>query len=125
MKLHKLFYIATSLLLLLWSCRVTKLVPEGSYLLKKNTVKVVGGKLDESDLELVPRLKPNNKYIGIKFRLAAYTAVDSTKVAQKRIKKNIKLRLINAKRSIKNANLNDKRIQKAIKNEKQAITIKP
>ena len=124
MKVTKRLYIIIIFLPILLGCRLTKDIPTGSYLLKKNKIIVSGDKLSKEDLQLVPRLKPNNKYLGMKLRLAAYIAVDSAKVAQKRFKENIQIHEHNAKKKAKNKRKNEKRIKKAIKRGKTSYNRK-
>jgi outer membrane protein insertion porin family len=99
-------------------CKLAKHVPEGEYLLKKNVLQVNGGKFDKDELNEVLRIRPNNTYLGMKIRLALYNAVDSSKVAQKRVKKNLKLREKNETIRSKEKKINEKRIQKALRKQK-------
>lgn len=98
---------------MLFGCSQTRFVPDGKFLLKKNEIKIEGDKLNEDDVSSIIRQQPNYKRLGIKWKLIAYNSVDSLKVAQKRSKKNKKLREINADRRKKEQRINDKRIEKA------------
>jgi hypothetical protein len=71
---------------MLVACRQTKYVPEGKYLLKKNKIEVVDGKLDEDEITSIIRQKPNFKTVGFKAKLMVYNMFDSTSVANKRFK---------------------------------------
>lgn len=105
-------------------CRQTKYVPDGKYLLKKNTVESDKSELNESDMADVIRQQPNYKTFGMKLKLAAYNSVDSTKVAEKRIRKNEKLKVKNQKIKAKEKRINEKRIAKAQRKGKEWYTKK-
>lgn len=113
-KLRKHLHITFFLLPFLLGCNLTRHVPEGNYLLKKSEIIVEGDKLDQDALKEVLRIRANNKYLGMKIRLAMYNAVDSTKVAEKRMRKNRKLRAKNDKIRAKEGRINEKRIQVAL-----------
>ena len=95
---------------LLVGCKQTKYVPEGKYLLKKNTIEVDKSELNDDDLAGVIRQQPNYKTLGMKIKLASYNAIDSAKVAEKRIRKNEKLKVKNQKIRSKEKRINEKRI---------------
>lgn len=88
-------------------------MPEGRYLLKKNKVVRVGDKLDKDELNSIIRQQPNYNSIGIKWKLMAYNLIDSSKVAEKRARKNIELREKNRKKRAKQERINNKRMEKA------------
>lgn len=94
-------------------CNQTKFVPDGRYLLKKNDIVQTDSKLDKADLNSIIRQQPNYKSFGIKWKLFAYNRVDSAKVAEKRIKKNIDLKEENRARLKKQDKINSRRIEKA------------
>lgn len=97
------------------SCRQSKHVPEGSYLLKKNKVIASTDSIDIYDIEEVIKQKPNHKSLAFfKLKLQVYNAIDSTKVANKRAKKNQKIREKNKERKAKNIRINKARMRKAI-----------
>lgn len=106
------------------SCKQTKNVPDGKYLLKKNKVYLKGDKMDKDDLEEIIRQKPNFKRFGVKWKLMMYNAVDSTKVADKRTRKNLKLREKNQKLREKEDRINAKRIARAHRKGKEYYTQK-
>ena len=114
MKLIKRLHIVLFIVPFLIGCNVTRHVPEGKYLLKKSDISVKGGKLDAEELEEVLRIRSNNRYLGLKIRLGLYNSVDSVKVAEKRIKKNIKLKEKNKKIRAKEKRINEKRIKAAL-----------
>ncbi|MDG1331222.1 MAG: BamA/TamA family outer membrane protein [Crocinitomicaceae bacterium] len=106
------------------SCKQTKNVPDGKYLLKKNKVYTQGDKLDEAELEEIIRQKPNFKRFGVKWKLRAFNVVDSAKVADKRARKNGKLRVKNQKLRDKEDRINAKRIARAHRKDKEYFTEK-
>ena len=108
-------YILGIIICLLASCRQTKHVPVGKCLVKKNVIHVEGGPLEESDLEEIIRQTANFKTLGLKLKLRAYNLVDSSKVSEKRIRKNNKLDRINHHIRLKQNKINDRRIEKARK----------
>ena len=124
----KLHFKHTIILLILLSgvisCRQTKNVPQDKFLLKKNKVFVTGNKMNESDLEEIIRQKPNFKRFGVKWNLMMFNVVDSAKVADKRAVKNIKLRAKNQKLREKEDRINNKRIDRAHRKEKEYFTEK-
>lgn len=104
------------------SCKSTKFVPEGKYLLKKNNIIAEKSELAKSDYNEVIKQQPNYKNLGLKFKLMAFNAVDSAKVSDKRIRKNEKLKIKNQKRRIKQKEINEKRIEKARRKGKEWYT---
>jgi len=74
-------------LLILIGCDPTKRVPEGRYLLKKNTVKVAERSVDKDDLIGIIKQKPNKKILGLRFYLTAYNLPDPAQIAIKRERK--------------------------------------
>jgi outer membrane protein assembly factor BamA len=126
---RKSTYILLLSLFLLGSCHITQNVPEGQYWIKKNKIVVEkndsdDAKLNEDDLEEIIRQQENYKSLGFRFKLRFYNAVDSTKVAQKRIRKNEKLDRINAERREKEARINERRIAAARANGDSLYTKK-
>lgn len=107
---------------LLIGCKQTKYVPEGKYLLKKNTIEVDKSELNDDDLAGVIRQQPNYKTLGMKIKLAAYNAIDSAKVAEKRIRKNEQLKVKNQKIRSKEKRINEKRIARARRKGKEWYT---
>lgn len=112
-RILKITYILLITGLFLYSCRQTKYVPDGKYLLKKNVVRVVDGNLDVDDVTEIIRQKPNFKTFGLKMRLWAYNRIDSANVAKKRLAKNKSIREENLERIQRRDRINKKRIEKA------------
>lgn len=106
------------------SCRQTKYVPENEYLLKSNDIIVTGDKLEDDEVEAIPRQQPNYKRVGVKWKLMAFNSIDSAKVAEKRKRKNVKLREINRERLEKQDRINSKREDKARRKGKLFYTRK-
>ncbi|NRA12488.1 MAG: hypothetical protein HRT57_11095, partial [Crocinitomicaceae bacterium] len=109
----KLTYILPVFILMLLACNQTKYVQDGDYLLKKNDIKQAGDKLDKYDLNSIVRQQPNYKRFGFKWKLMAFNSIDSTKVANKRLRKDINLRQKNKKRKTDEMAINAERIEKA------------
>lgn len=108
-------YILLILALIIFGCKQTKYVPEGKYFLKRNTVIVKGGNLDDYEVESIIRQQENKKQLFIKWKLMAYNAVDSAKVAEKRKEKNKDLRDKNRTRLARQDKINARREEKARK----------
>ncbi|MCO5260800.1 MAG: BamA/TamA family outer membrane protein [Crocinitomicaceae bacterium] len=123
-RLKHISFLLISIAFILSSCKQTKYVPEGKYLLKKNNVVVDKCEVSKSEFSEVIKQQPNYKTFGVKLKLAMYNAVDSAKVADKRIRKNDKLKQINQKRRIKEKQINEKRIAKAKSRGKEWYTKK-
>ena len=109
----KLTYILLFITALLFGCNLTKNVPEGKYLVKKNKIEVEGGNVSKPALFEIVRQPENTRFLGLKFKLAMYNSVDSTKVANKRARLDVKLREKNAKKKAKEDRINNKRIEAA------------
>lgn len=107
----------------MFGCKLTKNVPDGKYLLKKNVIIQTEEKLDEGDISSIIRQQSNKRTLGIKWKLMAYNAVDSAKVAQKRIKKDEKIRHKNKLRIARqihvDSTVNVKRIQRVRERNKK------
>lgn len=78
--------------------------------------------LSDDEFADVIRQQPNYKTLSLKIKLAAFNSVDSTKVADKRIRKNEKLRQKNQKLRAKEKRINEKRIAKANRKGKEWYT---
>jgi outer membrane protein assembly factor BamA len=104
------------------SCNQTKYVPKEKFLLKKNKLDVNGGPIDEASLTAIIRQKPNFKTLGIKMKLWAYNQVDSSKVANKRIRINQELRMKNKQRLSRQSKINNRRIVKARRKGKKVYS---
>lgn len=109
----KITYILLICLLAITSCKPTKLVPEGRYLLKKNDLKIKGDKLDQDEVESIFRQNPNYKRLGVKWKLMAFNAIDSGKVADKRAERNIHIRDVNRDRLSRQDKVNGRRMERA------------
>jgi hypothetical protein len=114
-------------------CNLSKNVPKGSFLLKKNKLSIYYTSFDSTksassidlknliqetninkeELELLIKPQPNYKTLGIRLKLRAYNMIDSSSVAQKRIKKNKKIEIKNSKRKEREDKINAKRLKKA------------
>jgi outer membrane protein insertion porin family len=120
----KATYILAIFTVLMSSCHITRNVRDGKYLVKKNKVTVNGDELDEDAVAELIRQPANFKTTGLKLKLMAYNVVDSTKVAEKRIRKNKKLDRKNVKKRARQEKINEKRIKKARKKNQEYYTKK-
>ena len=85
---------------------------------KKNKIEVTGDKMSKGDLSEIIRQQPNYRRFGIKWKLMAFNLIDSTKVADKRDRKNIKIFEKNRDKLRKQDRINSKRVDKAEKKGK-------
>ncbi|MEN9699948.1 MAG: hypothetical protein RLZZ301_1146 [Bacteroidota bacterium] len=111
--LTKLQLFGLLLVFLLTGCKLSKNVPSGNYLLRSNTIQVpLTTKLDRYELSLIIRQQPNARFFGAPWKLILFNSLDSAHVAQKRrdkyihfqeklVRKQAKVRAINAKRNAK------------------------
>ena len=132
---RKLTYFYLILAILFASCNVSKNVPKGKYLLKRNKLTLNYSTQDttqgssisldlssliketnitKEELTILLRPQPNYRTIGIRAKLRVYNLIDSAVVAKNRAKKIKKIELKNIKRKEKQALINEKRLQKAI-----------
>lgn len=107
------YFIAISLLTVLFSCKSTKNVPDGYFLLDKNTVEFTDEKLNMDEINVIIRQQPNRKTLGIKLKLYTYNWIDSSKVVKARNKQLVKVLEHNKEKRAKQKRINDKRILKA------------
>lgn len=121
-----IFIFCSALFLILASCKVTRSVPKGYYLLVQNEVKLQksGGMIAVSDFESVIRQVPNQSLLGVKLRLMMYNAVDSARIAEKRTRKNSAIEAENQKSQQKMAEINARRIERARSKGKDYYTEK-
>lgn len=106
------------------SCKQTKYVPNGKDLLKKNEIILTGDKLDKDGINEIIRQQPNYKRVGVKWKLMAFNAIDSVKVANKRARKNIALSEKNNRKIVRQNRINSKRILKAERKNRTHYTEK-
>ncbi len=116
------YFLLVFILLFAQSCNLTKHVPEGKHLLKKNTIKVEGYTIEKSDLEATIKQPANRSTLGLKMRLWAYNQdhflflkSDSLTIAKVRQRKNLKLQHKNKKRLARQNKINKKRMAAARK----------
>ncbi len=117
-------YILFIICSLLTACNQTKYVPEGKFLIKKNKVSISGDDLTYDMVNPIIRQQPNYKTFGFKMKLWAYNRIDSTVVAEKRLKLNYKLRKTNEHKILRQQHVNNKRIAKARKKGRELYTEK-
>ena len=70
--------------MLMSACSLTKNVPDGYYLLKKNKIKYVEKVDFEYDLDAILKQRPNQKTLGILLKLRVYNLIDSAKIVVKK-----------------------------------------
>lgn len=66
-------------ILLFTSCNITRNVPEGKYLLNKETLKIDSRDIKAGDIEPYLRQKPNKRIIGFRFHLRMYNTANPHK----------------------------------------------
>ncbi len=107
------------------ACNQTKYVPDDKYLVKKNKIIIKGdNKIDKEDLASIVRQPANYQRLWIKWKLYAFNTFDSTKIADKRARKNQEIRVENQERLEKQYEINKKRILKAKKKGRTHYTHK-
>ena len=122
--ISKLCFFSICMTFCIASCNITKNVPNGYYLLKSDKI-ILNEKVSfKDDLNEILKLRPNQKILGIRLKLMAYNLVDSTKLAEKRIKVNEKFQVKLKKKREKYARINQKRIDRAKRKGKLFYTEK-
>ena len=120
----KYIYRLLAALLLLVSCKSTKFVSNDHYLLKKNVVELDKGSINNDEIIEIIKQQANKRMIGMKVDLFIFNCIDSSKVAVKRNKDNIKIRLENQEKIIAQNSINARRIEKAREKNKTYYTQK-
>lgn len=110
------------LLVILFGCNLSKNVPQGSYLLKKNNIEIKGEHIDKADLGDIIKQQPNRSTLGIKLRLWAYNQnrffgmkSDSLTIGTVRHRKNLRINQKNERRLLRQEKINHRRIKRAQK----------
>ena len=126
MKIQKYSIFLLFIAVFLSSCHVTKNIPKGEFLLRKNTVLIEGTKVAISSAEIneIIRQKPNSRFLGIPFKLILFNSIDSTKVSKKRMRINAKIDDGNKRMDVKLDKINTRRIEKAREKGKKMYTKK-
>jgi len=106
------------------ACKQTRRVSDGRYLIKKNKIIQTGDKFEKDDLAEIIKQQPNYKQFGVKWKLRAFNAFDSTKVANKRHLKNQKILLRNRVNLSRQDRVNSRRMDKAIQKGRTHYTQK-
>lgn len=106
------------------SCKTTKYVPEGKHLLVENTIDINGDELNNDQINAVIRQKPNLKLLGIRFRLKAFNAIDSTKLTARVSRMQQRIILKNNKAIAKANRINEQRIIRAKQKNKPYYRLK-
>ena len=98
------------------SCSRYTSVPKNQYLLFKNHLNIYGVDIYNSDFKDIIRQKPNRKFLGLPLFLWIHNSIDSTTVQNKHSKLLARVKRVNTRKIKKNERINEKRIEKAIKN---------
>jgi outer membrane protein insertion porin family len=104
------------------SCKITKNVPNGYYLVDKNNVVFNGDKLNIDEVNTIIRQQPNRKSFGMRLKLRVYNSVDSAKVVKSHNRHFVKIIEKNKKLVEKQNRINAKRIEKAKRKGKTKYT---
>ena len=112
------------LLLVLSACNITRNVPENRYLLKSNVVNIDNKAILIDDVLPIIRQQPNQKTLGVNFKLRIFNSIDSAKVATKKDKKIKRFYLKVERKKLKTKAINLKRIDKARKKNRSEYTEK-
>ena len=115
MKQYLYLYLTLILLGLFSSCKLTKYVPEGDYLLTKSSIVFIKDsikvqKVNVEQMNSILKQKPNRKILlGFRFHLRMYNLSNQSRIEKKIIKnqnkidkKNEKIKLKNERRLAKN-----------------------
>ena len=84
MKINKLWFCNTLLVLCLSACSISKNVPEGYFLLKSNRIEYVQKVKFAYDLETILKQRPNQRTFGMLLKLRTYNLIDSAKIVEKK-----------------------------------------
>ena len=112
------------LLLVLSACKITRNVPENRYLLKSNVVNIDNKAILIDDVLPIVRQQPNQKTLGVNFKLRIFNTIDSARVAFRKEKKINKFYLKVQRKKLKTKAINQKRIAKARKKNRTEYTEK-
>jgi len=95
------------------ACSLTKNVPDGYYLLKKNKIKYVEKVDFEYDLDAILKQRPNQKTLGILLKLRVYNLIDSAKIVAKKNERYARFQKGLEKKQKRYDKTNQKRIARA------------
>ncbi|MBI1835770.1 MAG: BamA/TamA family outer membrane protein [Flavobacteriia bacterium] len=102
------------MLQVLFACGVTKHVPKGKFIVKKNNIQLLNSSINKDEINEFIIQQPNTKSLFLfKMKLWVYNHIDSSKVAEKRLNENEKLIKKNKEKQKKQDEINAKRIKKA------------
>ncbi len=98
------------------ACNITRNVPEGYYLLRKNSIENPNSStISEDEVRSVLKQKPNHKTLGIRLKLRVFNAIDSTKTANAQRERYLKYRKKNKRKIARQERINERRIDRAVK----------
>ncbi len=102
------------------ACNITRNVPEGYYLLKKNTIELPKSKgVDKEKVRDVLKQRPNHRLLGLRLKLRMFNAIDSTKTARDQRDRYLKYREKNERKLERQKRINERRIKRAIRRDKK------
>jgi hypothetical protein len=106
-------------LLLLFSCNITKKVPQDAYLLRDHDFKIVHERgeiitpIDKSELEQVARIRPNRMWLYTRIPIRLHNLIDQERLERDVIRLNTAKHKKNQVKLAKQKRINDSRIQRA------------
>ncbi len=109
---------------LIASCSLTKYVPPSKTLLKHNKIIIKGDGISKDEISSLIRQQSNTEVLKVKLDLIIFNSIDSAKIAEKRIRKNIELRQANHRKLVEQDKMNTDRIAHARKRGKTHYTQK-
>jgi outer membrane protein assembly factor BamA len=104
----------------LYSCNITKKVPQDAYLFRNHDFKIVYAKgerinrIDLGELEKVARIRPTRRWLFTYLPLRAYNAIDQERLKRDIARRQKKTHQENLKKLEKQRQINEKRIARAM-----------
>lgn len=98
----KIITCALLALLTVTGCNYTKRLPRGQYLIEKNTIRVHGDKISQSELDAIVKTQPNRKIFGsVRFHLWLYNIPDTAHMAKKTLERHKRIKKKNVRKQEK------------------------
>lgn len=102
------------------ACNITRNVPEGYYLLKKNKIELPKTKgVTEEEVRDVLKQRPNHRLLGLRLKLRMFNAIDSAKAARDERERYLKYREKNKRKLERQERINERRIKRALRRDKK------
>ncbi len=124
MKVAKFIYLSFVLLWGVSSCNITRNVPKNYFLFKSNEISIDNKSISKDEVLSVLKQIPNEKSLGIPFKLIVYNSIDSSRIASKREKAFNKFSDKLERKKSRVTRINERRIEKARKNKEEYYTEK-